>query len=171
VHAAAAPSHAGRVTVYSRGASGGRRPTLVESVGATYLSSEEVPTAELASRLGTIELIYEAAGASQLAFDALEQLGPNGIFVFTGVPGRKHRIRVAGDAIMRNLVLRNQAVLGTVNAGRGDFESAARDLDRIRKAWPGALETLISGHYPMDQFCERAGNGGGMKDVIAVSGT
>jgi glucose 1-dehydrogenase len=157
-----------KVAVYSRGGAGDPRALLVESIGCTYLSSAQVPTSELAARLGGIDLIYEAAGASQLAFDALEQLGPNGVFVFTGVPGRKHRIQVEGDAIMRNLVLRNQTVLGTVNAGRMDFESASRDLDGIRKAWPGTLEAMITGRYPMAQFCQRAGEGRGIKDVIAV---
>jgi threonine dehydrogenase-like Zn-dependent dehydrogenase len=158
-----------RVTLYSRGPAGGRRARLVEELGGTYLSSGDVPTSALAERVGSIDLVYEAAGASQLAFDALEQLGPNGIFIFTGVPGRKHRIQVAGDAIMRRLVLRNQTVLGTVNADRTDFESAARDLGEIRKAWPGALESLITGRHPMGRFCELAGDGSEIKDVIAVS--
>jgi glucose 1-dehydrogenase len=156
------------VTVYSRGPSDDPRAALVRRLGGTYLSSAEVPTSELADRVGGIDLVYEAAGASQLAFDALPQLGVNGVFVFTGVPGRKHRIEVAGDAIMRNLVLRNQAVLGTVNAGRVDFESAAHDLLAIRRRWPGALEALITGRYPMPQFCDRATGSGGIKDVIAV---
>jgi glucose 1-dehydrogenase len=69
---------------------------------------------------------------------------------------------------MRNLVLRNQAVVGTVNADRADFESAARDLLAISAQWPGALEALITGRYPMSQFCERATDGRGIKDVIAV---
>jgi threonine dehydrogenase-like Zn-dependent dehydrogenase len=158
-----------RVAVYSRGQTSDPRARLVESVGGSYLSSAEVPTSELAARLGDIDLIYEAAGASQLAFDALEQLGPNGVFIFTGVPGRKHRIQVAGDGIMRRLVLRNQTVLGTVNAGRVDFESAARNLIGIRTAWPGVLEKIISGRFPMAEFCRRATDGPGIKDVIAVS--
>jgi threonine dehydrogenase-like Zn-dependent dehydrogenase len=157
------------VTVYSRGGADDPRAVLVRRLGATYLSSAEVPTSELASRAGSIDLVYEAAGASQLAFDVLPQLGANGVFVFTGVPGRKHRIEVPGDTIMRNLVLRNQAVVGTVNAGRIDFDSAARDLLAIRERWPGALEALITGRYPMSQFCERAVDGRGIKDVIAVA--
>ena len=159
------------VAVYSRGPRSDPRAKLVERLGASYVSSGGVPAAELAPRLGMIDLIYEAAGASQLAFDALEQLGTNGVFVFTGVPGRKHRIEVAGDAIMRNLVLRNQTVLGTVNAARIDFESAVRDLVGIRDRWPGTLEALITGRYSMEHFCERAAGGKGVKDVIAVSET
>src|SRR5918994_522818 len=156
------------VTVYSRGTSDDPRAELVRRLGCTYLSSAEVPTSELAARVGEIDLVYEAAGASRLAFDVLPQLGANGVFVFTGVPGRKHRIEVPGDAIMRNLVLRNQTVVGTVNAGRSDFESAARDLLAIGERWPGTLETLVTGRYPMSQFCERALDGRGIKDVIAV---
>jgi threonine dehydrogenase-like Zn-dependent dehydrogenase len=155
------------VTVYSRGGSDDPRAALIRRLGGTYLSSKEVPASDLAARLGGIDLVYEAAGASQLAFDVLPQLGANGVFIFTGVPGRKHRIEVPGDAIMRNLVLRNQAVIGTVNAGRIDFESAARDLLAIHERWPGTLEALITGRYPMSRFCERATNGG-IKDVIAV---
>jgi threonine dehydrogenase-like Zn-dependent dehydrogenase len=156
------------VTVYSRGGSDHPRAALVRQLGGTYLSSSEVPTSELASRLGGIDLVYEAAGASQLAFDVLPQLGANGVFVFTGVPGRKHRIEVPGDTIMRNLVLRNQAVVGTVNAGRVDFESAARDLLAIRERWPGTLDALITGRHPMSQFCDLAVDGRGIKNVIAV---
>jgi glucose 1-dehydrogenase len=158
-----------RVTAYSRGPLGSPKAAVVESLGATYLSSSAVTVAEVAKRMGGIDLIYEGAGASQLAFDALEQLGANGVFVFTGVPGRKHRIEISGDAIMRNLVLRNQTVLGTVNAARVDFDSAVADLARIRKTWPGALEALITGRYPMERFCERAAGGHGIKDVIAVA--
>jgi threonine dehydrogenase-like Zn-dependent dehydrogenase len=158
-----------QVAVYSRGRTRDPRARLVERIGGSYLSSSEVPTSDLAARLGRIDLVYEAAGASQLAFDALEQLGPNGVFIFTGVPGRKHRIQVAGDIIMRRLVLQNQTVLGTVNAARADFESAAQDLAGIQKAWPGALESLFTGRYPMAEFCERAGDDRGIKDVIAVA--
>jgi threonine dehydrogenase-like Zn-dependent dehydrogenase len=156
------------VTVYSRGGSDDPRAALVRQLGGAYLSSTEVPAAELASRLGRIDLVYEAAGASQLAFDVLPQLGTNGVFVFTGVPGRKHRIEVPGDAIMRNLVLRNQAVVGTVNAGRVDFESAGRDLLAIRQQWPGTLGALITGRHPMSAFCELAVGGRGIKNVIAL---
>jgi threonine dehydrogenase-like Zn-dependent dehydrogenase len=156
------------VIVYSRGPGTGPRAALVQRLGATYLSSTEIPASRLSESVGRIDLVYEAAGASQLAFDVLPQLGPNGVFVFTGVPGRKHRIQVAGDVIMRNLVLRNQSVLGTVNADRIDFESAARDLREVHARRADALRSLITGRYPMGRFCERATDGG-IKDVIAVS--
>jgi threonine dehydrogenase-like Zn-dependent dehydrogenase len=97
--------------------------------------------------------------------------GPNGVFVFTGVPGRKAKVEIAADAIMLNLVLRNQTILGTVSAARSDYEAAVRDLVRIRAEWPGALEALITGRDAMSRFCERAAAREGIKDVIAVAET
>jgi threonine dehydrogenase-like Zn-dependent dehydrogenase len=160
--------HGFRVTVFARRRAPNPRADIARAAGAEYRSGEEHPIGEAAPTLGGIDLVYEAAGASQLAFDTIEHLGPNGIFVFTGVPGRKHRVTIAGDAIMRSLVLRNQTVLGTVNAGRPDYEAAVRDLERIRERWPGILQALITGRSPMERFCERAGAADGIKDVITV---
>lgn len=155
-----------RVTVYSRGAEPNPEARIARAAGADYLAAEAGPVAAAAE--AGADLVYEAAGASRLAFDTLEHLSPNGVFVFTGVPGRKHRVEIAGDAIMRNLVLRNQTVLGTVNAARSDFESAVADLARMQERWPEAVRGLVTGRWPLAAFCERAGASGGIKDVIEV---
>lgn len=156
--------------VYSRSKKPNPKAELVESVGATYISSEEEPFADLVRRIGRVDLVYEAAGASRLAFDVLGCLGANGVFIFTGVPGRKARLEIAGDAIMKNIVLNNQVVLGTVNASRAAFEDAVRDLGRFAAAWPGAVRSVITGRYPMEGFCEQACSKHGIKNVIAVEG-
>jgi threonine dehydrogenase-like Zn-dependent dehydrogenase len=155
--------------VYSRGRAPNPKAALVEAMGARYVSSEDVPFADVARETGGVDLVYEAAGASQLAFDVLPHLGANAVFVFTGVPGRKERIEVAGDAIMKNVVLQNQAVLGTVNASRADFERAVEDLAAFLARWPAALRGIITGRHPMSAFCEQAGAKGGIKRVIEVA--
>ena len=43
---------------------------------------------------------------------------------------------------MRNLVLKNQAVVGTVNADAQAFQNAIRDLGRFKARWPDALKSL-----------------------------
>ncbi len=156
--------------VYSRSKKPSPKADLVESIGATYVSSEEESFADLTARIGSIDLVYEAAGASKLAFDVLGCLGANGVFIFTGVPGRKARVEIAGDAIMKNIVLNNQAVVGTVNASRTAFEDAVRDLERFAAAWPAALRSVITGRYPIDDFCEEACSKQGIKNVIALEG-
>jgi len=63
-----------------------------------------------------------------LAFQALPVLGVNGVFILTGVPAQKRPIEVDADQVMRDLVLKNQLVYGTVNAGRDAFEAGVADL-------------------------------------------
>ena len=155
--------------VYSREAPPNPKATLLESIGAKYVSSETDSMEALAKRVGNIDLVYEAAGASRLSFDMMKVLGTNGIFVFTGVPGRKAPIEVDTDLIMRNLVLKNQVVFGTVNAGRDSFEAAIRDLGLFMKRWPEAVRALITGRYPIESHLDLLlGRIGGIKNVIKL---
>lgn len=156
--------------VYSREVPPTDKSRLVESFGARYLSSRQVAPAELAERVGGIDLVYEATGASRVAFDVMAALGTNGIFVFTGVPGRKSPVEVDTDLLMRNLVLKNQIVLGTVNAGRDAFEASIRDLGVFMQRWPDAVRALITGRFPMEAHRELLlGRAGGIKNVITLS--
>jgi threonine dehydrogenase-like Zn-dependent dehydrogenase len=140
--------------VYAREAAPNEKCAVVEAIGATYVSSNDVPPAEIAARFGAIDVVYEAAGASRVAFETMQSLGANSIFVFTGVPGRKGPVEIDTDLVMRNLVLRNQIVLGTVNAGRDAFEAAVRDVGEFGRLWPTALRALISGRHPPEKYRE-----------------
>jgi threonine dehydrogenase-like Zn-dependent dehydrogenase len=114
--------------VYSREPAPNPKSELLDAIGAHYISSETLSPEMLPQHIGNIDLVYEATGASSLSFEMMKYLGTNGIFVFTGVPGRKGPIEVDTDLMMRNLVLKNQVVLGTVNAGRESFENSIQDL-------------------------------------------
>jgi threonine dehydrogenase-like Zn-dependent dehydrogenase len=143
---------------------------LLESIGAKYISSENVAIEELPEIIGNIDLVYEATGASSLSFAVMKALGTNGIFIFTGVPGRKGPIEVDTDLIMRNLVLKNQVVFGTVNAGRDSFENSIRDVGIFYKRWPDAVRSLITGRFPMEAHRELLlGKSGGIKNVIQLN--
>lgn len=163
--------HAGfETTVYSRGAAPNRKADVVAAIGAAYVDADAVSVDELAERVGNIDLIYEAAGASKVAFDAMRVLGTNGIFAFTGVPGRKGPIEVDTDLIMRNLVLKNQVVLGTVNASRETFEAAISDLAAFHRRWPDAVRSLITGRFPVDAHRDLLlGSPAGIKNVLALA--
>ncbi len=155
-------------TVYSRGAVPNQKAALAAAIGAHYVDAEAVSVTQLAEQVGNIDLVYEAAGASQVAFEAMTVLGTNGIFTFTGVPGRKAPIAVDTDLIMRNLVLKNQVVLGTVNAGRVTFEAAIRDLGVFNARWPEAVRALLTGRFPLDAYKDLLlGRPSGIKNVLA----
>jgi threonine dehydrogenase-like Zn-dependent dehydrogenase len=163
--------HAGfDTTVYSRGAAPNAKADVVAAIGARYVDAEQTSVEELARRVGNIDVVYEAAGASQVAFEVMRVLGTNGIFAFTGVPGRRGPISVDTDLLMRNLVLKNQVVLGTVNASRGVFEAAIADLGAFVERWPAAVRGLITGRFPLEEHRELLlGQQVGIKNVLTFA--
>jgi threonine dehydrogenase-like Zn-dependent dehydrogenase len=158
--------------VYSRGGAASPRARVVAAFGATFIDAETVAVADLPRKIGAIDVVYEATGVSSLAFDVLQMLGTNGIFVFTGVPGRAPApVTVDTDLLMRNLVLQNQVVLGSVNASRADFEAAIRDVTLFKERWPKALAALITGRFAIDAYAGQllAQPADAIKNVITLS--
>ena len=140
--------------VYSREVPPNPRINLVDAIGASYVSSQTAGFGDLAAQIGNIDLVYEAVGHSHFALQALQVPGTNGIFVLTGVPGLQAFIEANPARLMRDMVLKNQVLLGTVNAGPDAFASALRDLDAFRRSWPAVVRTLIAGRYPPEQAAE-----------------
>lgn len=154
--------------VYSRSKAPNPKSELVESFGAKYISSESVTVDELAERVGNIDLVYEAVGISSVSYEVLRVLGQNGVFVFTGIPAPHPAIPVEADAIMRNVVLKNQAVIGTVNADAGAFTNAISDLEVFMQRWPDAVKSLITGRFKTDDYRSLLlGKATGIKNIIS----
>ncbi len=154
--------------VYSRELPPNPRIDLVSAIGATYISTQTTHIEQLREQIGNIDLVYEAVGHSHFALEVLRVLGINGIFVLTGVPGLQAFIEADPASLMREMVLKNQVLFGTVNAGSESFASAIRDLDVFMKRWPAAVRTLIAGRYPPEQtFDLILGRPTGIKSVIS----
>ncbi len=156
------------VTVYSKSPEPNPAADLAKSIGAKYISSEQTPVDKMAGQVGNIDVVYEAVGASQFAFDVLRVLGTNGLFLFTGVPGHHAPVSIDTDTIMRNIVLKNQAVVGSVNAGKIAFEEAIRDLTTFYEQWPDAVKGLITGRFPLERFSEPIDGHAGIKNIIEI---
>jgi threonine dehydrogenase-like Zn-dependent dehydrogenase len=156
--------------VYSRSPQPNAKADVAEAIGARYISSTQTSVEEMAGQVGNIDLIYEAAGAPQFAFEVLKHLGSNGIYVFTGVPRDQAPVVFDTERIMYNLVLKNQVVLGVVNAGPLAFDNAVRDLAVFDARWPRALRAIITGRYPLEAFHDPVmGKAGGIKNVIELA--
>jgi threonine dehydrogenase-like Zn-dependent dehydrogenase len=157
-------------TVYSRTPAASDLEKLVTSFGAKFAPAETTSTADLAQQIGSIDIVYEAVGASSLAFEVIPYLGTNGVFIFTGVPGRKGPVEIDTDQIMRDAVLKNQLIFGTVNASTESFREAIADVGSFLGKWPTALRSLITRRWPLDRAAEPlAGKSGGIKNVIAIA--
>lgn len=157
------------VTVVSRQPADDPRGSIVQAIGGTYVSSATEPLGAIVARLGRVDLVYEAVGAAAPAFEVLAALGPNAMFVFTGVPGRRGAPDIDGGAIMRSVVLNNQVLLGTVNAGRDAYEAAVADLGRFMERWPGAVRGLITNRVPLEGArAALLARGDGIKTVVEI---
>jgi glucose 1-dehydrogenase len=98
------------------------------------------------------DLVVEATGSVSLDFSLIDSLGPNGVLVLTGIPDAGGPVTpVAGGTLLRDLVLGNQAILGSVNANRTYFESGLRDLTVMQERWPGAVGEIISARRPIEE--------------------
>jgi len=158
------------VTVYSRSSKHEEKDDIAAAIGARYIAAETHSVDDLAKAVGEIDLVYEAIGASGLAFEVIKHLGPNGVFIFTGVPGRKGPVEVDTDYIMRDVVLNNQVILGSVNAPPQSFQAAIRDLGIFMQKWPAAVRAMITARFPIEQASQPLAPGaGGIKNVITVS--
>lgn len=154
--------------VYSRELPPNPRIDLVTAIGARYISSQTLSFADLAGEAGNLDLVYEAVGQSHFAAQALRVLGTNGIFVMTGVPGLQALIEADPARLMRDMVLKNQILLGTVNAGTEAFAAAIDSLNGFHRAWPETVEALIGGRYLPEEASELIlGRPAGIKSVIA----
>jgi glucose 1-dehydrogenase len=156
------------VYIYSREIEPNPRAEVAAAIGATYISAQVQSVAQLAATVGNIDVVYEAIGASQTAVDLLEVLGANGLFCFTGVPRHGQPISLHLDRLLYNLVLKNQAILGAVNAGPDTFEAAIRDLGVFYKRWPRAVRSLITGRYRLEEFRDPILQPSGIKNIVVL---
>ena len=70
---------------------------------------------------------------------------------------------------MRNLVLNNQLMVGTVNAGRAAYEEGLEDLASFTRRFPEAVRDLITDRVPLAEARGAVLSRGGIKTVITVA--
>jgi glucose 1-dehydrogenase len=161
-----------KTCAYSREPITDLKASLIKAIGADYVSAATHSPEQLAKQVGNIDLVFEAAGASQVSFELLKVLGTNGAFIFTGIPAKKAPVPVDIDFIMRNVVLKNQDVFGSVNASHENFSDAVTDLTVFNKNWSNTVQALITKRYAIDTAELQdvlLGKVGGIKNTIKIS--
>jgi threonine dehydrogenase-like Zn-dependent dehydrogenase len=122
--------------------SSGPKPALVKELGATYHAGS-------LSDLGVApDIVIECTGVVPLIRLALETISPGGIICLTGVgpPAAPGVVSAAGLAT--DVVLKNIAMFGSVNANRRHYYRAARVLAAADQSW---LEKLVTRRVRPDE--------------------
>src|SRR5215831_18683611 len=154
--------------VFSREDEDGPRANLVRACGANYVSARRTPLDRLSERVGKIDVVFEAVGVPEVAFGALPILAANGVLILTGLPAERGPVSADLSRWMRDIVLKNQVIFGTVNASRSNYEDAIRRLEQFMVLFPDAVLSLLN-RVPIDQAPDVLANGRGIKDVVTFA--
>ncbi|TDU88187.1 threonine dehydrogenase-like Zn-dependent dehydrogenase [Kribbella voronezhensis] len=123
-------------------ATDGPKPQLVRDLGGQYLT-------DLAELDVTPDVVIEATGAGQLVVDCANLLPPAGVMCLTGISPGPSSIDVRMDALIRQLVVRNAVLVGSVNAAKRHCADA---VDVLRAADPDWLERLVTRTVPLSDW-------------------
>ena len=122
----------------------GPKPDLVEELGATY---HRGTVGEVADRI-ELDVVIEGTGAGQLVVDSLTATGPYGIVCLTGVSAPEEQYEVDVGRVNGQIVLQNDAVVGSVNANLRHYRQAADALAAADRSW---LRRLITRTASLDE--------------------
>jgi threonine dehydrogenase-like Zn-dependent dehydrogenase len=140
------------VHVYAKSAPDSLQGRILTDLGATYQSVEDRPVTAIKDDLGQIDFILEGTGNSAVAFEAMAQLGTNGVLCLTGVSAGNRSIEIPADVINLQMVLGNRVAFGSVNANRRYFEMGLEHFQQAERTWPGIFERLITRRVPFGDF-------------------
>jgi threonine dehydrogenase-like Zn-dependent dehydrogenase len=127
----------------------GLKPDLVRALGATYHSGS-------VREIGfEPDAIVECTGAGQVIADSIQAIGSSGIVCLTGV-GHGGVVTAAACAdIAASAVLKNNVIVGSVNANKRHWYRAGNVLARSDRTWLGRLITRREKPENFKQALER----------------
>jgi threonine dehydrogenase-like Zn-dependent dehydrogenase len=124
---------------------GGPKQDLVEHLGARYHAGDAVDIDV------DVDVIIECTGLGAVGRSAATRLTSGGIMCLTGIMNLDPTLDVDATTLNRNMVLHNQVLFGTVNAGRRHWEQAAAALSTADPTW---LAGLITRRVPLTQWTD-----------------
>jgi threonine dehydrogenase-like Zn-dependent dehydrogenase len=128
------------------------RPNWLQKINGRYVDGRQIPANKVDDMLGPMELIFESTGVAALEFNLLDALAPNGVYVLTGIPSGERPLEIPGAELIRQLVLDNQVMVGSVNATRDHFQMAIDDLAHAQLLWGDHVAQLITHRHPYADF-------------------
>ena len=125
----------------------GPKPDLVTDLGATYHATS---VAEVSRRVAP-DVVIEATGAGAVVIDVLTATGPYGVLCLTGVSSAGRTLPLDAGLVNREIVLENDAVVGSVNANLRHYAAGAEALAAADQGW---LRRLVTRTVTLDRFAE-----------------
>src|SRR5438477_8895469 len=140
------------VHAYAKSAPDSLQGRILNELGASYRSVDDHPVLGIKDELGQIDFILEGTGNSTVAFQAIAQVGTNGVICLTGVSAGNRNVEIPADVINLQIVLGNRVAFGSVNANRRYFEAGAEHFQQAEQRWPGIFDRLLTRRVPFAEF-------------------
>jgi glucose 1-dehydrogenase len=128
------------------------RSQLLKQIGGKYIDGRKTQVADIDTTYGEADFIFEATGIANLQLQLIDALAVNGIYVATGIPGGNRPLNLSADSLMKQLVLKNQVLLGSVNASLHHYQMAVADLQGSLERWPSVIKSVITDRFPYTNF-------------------
>jgi glucose 1-dehydrogenase len=122
----------------------GLKPELVRALGATYHSGSVLDIGF------EPDVIVECTGAGSVIADSIQKLGAGGVLCLTGVGGGGLSGYAVAD-VAAKAVLKNNVIVGSVNANKRHWYKANERLNRMDRKW---LSRLITRYEKPENFNE-----------------
>jgi len=116
-------------------AQSGPKPELVQELGATY------HTGSVTDVGFEPDVIIECTGVGQVISDSIRTIGAGGVVCLTGVGTGGAESGLHAADIAAEVVLRNNVVVGSVNANKRHWYKASKALERADRSWLAHLIT------------------------------
>jgi threonine dehydrogenase-like Zn-dependent dehydrogenase len=124
---------------------GNLKAEIAQAYGAHYVSTQEKTPLDIARQTtGKPDLIFEATGNSQMAFEAMRYLGLNGALIWGSVTGGDSQLEIPADQINLEWVLGNKLLVGTVNGNWRHFQQGIAGLALGEQMFPGASQRILT---------------------------
>lgn len=128
------------------------RPTLLKALGGTYIDGRQTQASAIDDKFGAFDFIIEATGVAQLEVDLIGALGIDGAYVLTGIPSGHRPVTMDAAGLMQQLVLKNQIMVGSVNASYDHYSMAVADIVKAAKVYPEVINKIITDRHPYTDF-------------------
>jgi len=126
----------------------GLKPELVRALGATYHTGSVLD-------LGfEPDVIVECTGVGSVIADSVQKIGAGGVLCLTGVGAGGVTTRAVGD-MAAAAVLKNNVIVGSVNANKRHWYKANERLPRVDRKWLSRLITRYEKPENFKQALER----------------
>lgn len=130
------------------------RVRWARAIGAEYVDLHQTDWPAIRSRLPNLDMVYEMTGSGEVAMRLVDLVGWGGCLAVGGVVTGQGQWTFDHHTFMRTLVLRNQALVGVVNAKRRHLQEAMDDLVQARARYGDLLDQLITHRYPFERAVE-----------------